>query len=55
MWLKSKPKGDDYQVAVAKLFGVDSRKPALGCMSYDRDYKHLSKIDITKFKAADFL
>lgn len=55
MWQKVKPKGDEYQLAIANLFGVDNKKPQLGFLRYGAQYKHLSNKDITKFKAEDFL
>jgi hypothetical protein len=56
MWLKSNPRGDSYQAEITGYMGVDPKKPQLGVLNYlDSTFKHLSKMDITNFKAADFL
>lgn len=56
MWLKSSPRGDSYQSEITGYLGVDPKKPQLGVLDYlNSTFKHLSKMDITNFKAADFL
>lgn len=56
MFLKSKTQGDDYGAELTRHFGVDIKKAQIGISNYrDNTFKHLSKMDITKFKAEDFL
>jgi hypothetical protein len=56
MFLKSKTQGDNYGAEIARHFGVDIKKAQIGIINYrDNTFKHLSKMDITKFKAEDFL
>lgn len=56
LWLKSTPRGDVYQTDIITYLGVNPKIPQLAFINYsDNTFKHLSKMDIANFKAADFL